>query len=66
MWKPLEMAGQGGCQRCFAAQLGTGLGGTEGDVNIYSWPTCFPGRSGQWVPKECLLKLGAGIKQLLG
>jgi hypothetical protein len=31
-----DEAGRGGCQRCFAAQLGTGPGGTEGGVNIYS------------------------------
>lgn len=26
-------------------------------------PTCFPGRSGQWIPRESLLELRAEIKQ---
>lgn len=36
----------------------------KGEVKIYSYPTCFSGCSGLWVPSKCLLGLGAGIKTI--
>lgn len=32
-------------------------------MKIYSEPTCFSGRCGLWLSRECLLYLEAGIKQ---
>lgn len=32
---------------------GIRFGGSEGDMKIYSYPTCFPGWSSLWVPWDC-------------
>lgn len=36
----------------------------KGEVKICSSHSCFPGQSSLRVPRECLLELGAGIKQI--
>lgn len=41
---------------------GIGSGGMEGNVKSCSPPPCFSCHCGLWVIRECLLKLGAGIK----
>lgn len=28
--------------------------------------TCFPGQNSMWIPREFLLELGSGIRQLFG
>lgn len=35
-------------------------------MNTYNLHTCFPGHSDLWVPRECLLELGAGLKLCVG
>ena len=66
MYDPLEMGmGRGAaaavvvlqgwepdCRNCF--------GKAQGEVKICSQPTCFPGRNGPRVPRECLLELDLG------
>lgn len=37
--------------------------GERGGGEDRSQPPCFPGSSGLWVSRECLLELGDGIKQ---
>lgn len=53
-----------GHNRRTAIELGMrlGIGGQEGEVKVCSWPSCFPVWRGLWLPRECLLELGAGIK----
>lgn len=43
--------------------VGIGPGGTDGEVEIYSQPICFPIWSGFWVSRGCMLELQVGIKQ---
>jgi hypothetical protein len=55
---------------CYSAENETGdrgirSRGKEGEGKICRQPTCFLGRSGLWVSRECLLQLVNRIKQQL-
>lgn len=40
-----------------------GFEAAEGEVKIFNEPVYFPAWGSLWVPRDCLLELGARIKQ---
>lgn len=58
-----EKAAVGGLLE-LGVSLGIGIGKENGEMKICCWPTCFPGWHSWWVPRECLMDLGAGTKGL--